>query len=133
MFSEEQKKKREVILGVVGTKYPIAGTEKFGSLSLARFERLVSEGFITLRDHDTYKRFISFMKKNSLFRAHGYVVSPERSDSRVVIQGLEAATINRLNHLSVQEFKELFADADNLTTENNRYNCFYDYDKKAAK
>lgn len=133
MLTVEQKKKREVILGVVGTKYPIAGTEKFGSLSLARFQRLVSEGFITMRDHETYNRFMAFMKKNSLFRAHGYVVSPERSDSRVVIQGLEAATINRLNHLSIQEFKDLFKDADELIAENNRYNCFYDYDKKTSK
>lgn len=130
MLTSEQKKKREAILGIAGTKYPNGGMEKFGGLSLARFKRLVSEGFISVRDQETYKRFMGFMEKNSIFRAFGYAVSDERSDSRVVIQGIEAVILNKLSQVSEKEFQETFSDADEVNTRFNRFNCLYNYENK---
>lgn len=128
MLSQEQKKKRETILGITGTKYPIGGTEKFGGLSYERIERLISEGFLTIREHETYTRFIKFMKSHPTFRAYGYAVSSERSDSRIVIQGIESLFV-KVDEKTIQDFKNTFYDADKLTAENNRYICFYDYEK----
>lgn len=127
-MTQEEAKKRESILGIVGCKYTNGGMEKFGGLSFGRFERLISEGFLTLRDKDTYSKFLRFMKKNTLFKAYGYAVAPDRQDTRIVIEGIEAYPHFSLPEDIKNEFKNEFADASELVMEDKKFSCFYKYE-----
>lgn len=127
-MTKEEIRQREIILGIVGSKYSLGGMEKFGGLSVSRLERLLSQSFLTARDHETYPRFLRFMKKYNQFRAFGYAVSPERLDSRVVIEGIESISFN-LSKEIIEEFKKEFADANELDMESNRCACKYNYEK----
>ncbi len=129
-MTDEQIKKREIILGIVGCKYMHGSMEKFGGLSIGRFEQLISDGFLSPRDQETYPKFLRFMKKYNQFRAFGYAISPDRHDSRVVIQGLESFPFYKLPPDVVEEFKREFANAKELTVENNRYTCLFEYEGK---
>lgn len=126
MLDPELSKLREKILGVVGTTYPHAGIEYFGALTVERIERLIDGNFFLVRDKEVYSRFLRFMKKNTLFRAYGYVVIPSRQDTRIVIEGLETAYLSApLSAHVVQDFKQTFADAAVLTVDDKHYKCKY--------
>lgn len=122
-LEQARNKKRERILGIVGTSYPISGTEKFGHLSLGRFEELLAEGFMELRHYKMYPEFIRFMKQFPFMRAVGYAVSPKRHDTRIVVEGLE---FSGFVAKSVQEaFKEHFENADEYICNANKLYCWY--------
>lgn len=122
MLDAESSKIRETILGIVGTNYPHAGIEHFGGVSIERIERLIAKGFFTVRDKEIYSRFLKFMRKYTQFRAFGYVVSPARHDTRVVVEGLEAFTTDTV---AILDFKNTFSDAVELSGKDYNIKCKY--------
>ena len=64
-------------------------------ISLDMIDKLIAAGFMdpaqTQNDSPTVAEFREFMAEadNADVRAHGYVISPDRDDARVSIEGLE--------------------------------------------
>ena len=77
-------------------KWP-GGTRLFENVPLSVLEELVGMRFLDLEecqnDSPTTKEFMGFMQKwdkpSIQVRAHGYVVSSERPDSRITVEGLQ--------------------------------------------
>ena len=67
----------------------------------------------------TLGEFLEFMKLHPEFKAHGYIVSNDRDDRRITIEGLEGTA---KDELSLTEFKNLCEYADEFRCENG--NCF---------
>jgi hypothetical protein len=86
-------------------------------ISLPVLEKLVEERFVDPESRQnaspTVQAFLEFMRKYPSVTAHGYVVSPERPDYRVSIEGLFVAKKKVTPELK-QEFINLCKDADEL-------------------
>jgi len=71
------------------------GTFRYKDMSIDELEQLIKNGFIDLderqNDSPTVEEFREFMKKYPDALAHGYVVSNDRPDVRVSIEGIEIA------------------------------------------
>lgn len=69
------------------------GTRRFDGASVEQIELLIKENFLSKyncqNSSPTAEEFLDFMKQYPSAKAHGYVVSPERDDYRVTIEGLE--------------------------------------------
>lgn len=124
MLDAESSKTRELILGIVGTKYTNAGIEYFGNLTIERLERLIEKGFFVVREKEIYSKFLQFMRKNRNFRAYGFAVSPSRSDSRIVIEGIEG-TAYKFDESISNEFMKTFNEADSLNISPTFLKCKY--------
>jgi hypothetical protein len=70
------------------------------------------------------KMFLPFLKRNPEFRAHGYVVSPERQDSRITIEGVEKDS--QLSKDELIDFATTFQAADDLRVTEDYAYCWYD-------
>lgn len=125
MLDAESSKTRELLLGIVGTKYTNAGIEYFGNLTIERLERLIEKGFFVVREKEIYSKFLSFMRKNNTFRAYGFAVSPSRSDSRIVIEGIEGFSTTGFFEYTCNDFMKTFNDADSLNVSPTYLKCKY--------
>ena len=85
------KKQRDTIMGLDSPKY-IGGLEKFEDLKADQLEVLVKENFIDpnykYRSAPTIQTFLDFMKTHEDVWAHGFAITTDREDARVVIEGL---------------------------------------------
>lgn len=61
-------------------------------LSIEQLNALNKEGLLDLEEQQNYsptiKEFIDFMSEFPQVKAHGYIVSPQRDDCRISIEGL---------------------------------------------
>ena len=93
------------------------GYRSFDKLTLETLNKLIENGFVNLLDSQNnapnIRDFASFMEKFLAedVTAHGYLISPERTDYRITIVGLEASSSNKdfINDFAVQ-----FRKADEL-------------------
>lgn len=101
----------------------IGGTRRFTGLTVDGMEMLVSYGYLDPKenqnDSPTTEQYLEFMKKNPGFLATGYVVSEDRSDSRITIEGLEGRG-------DTEAFTEMFENADEFEVDGNYGRCWYD-------
>ena len=85
------------------------GTKRFQGLALEDLERLVKEGLIYLEeiqnDAPSVEEFLEFMRKYPITLTHGYVVSNDREDVRISLEGLE---IDR-EHVTFELFRDFVA------------------------
>lgn len=69
------------------------GTKSFKGATLEVLEKLLAAGLIELEgaqnSSPTVAEFMEVMREHPSLRAHGYIVSEERSDARTSIEGLE--------------------------------------------
>lgn len=111
--------------------YKAGGVCRFNHLDLEKVLRLVDKGYLSPEDTQNYSpkagEFIRFVQEHNpaLWSFHGYVVSRERDDSRVTIEGIESNTPIPLNDLL--DFLVDFRFADELNAEENKpVYCWYD-------
>lgn len=104
------------------------GVRRFEKLGLKELEKLFEGGFIdpngTQNYSPTAEEFYEFIKRHPLFTAHGYTVSPERTDCRTTIEGIEydgAVTMEM-----VIDFTDLCNGADEFTVGLDHLYCWYD-------
>ena len=85
------QKQRDTIMGLDYQKY-IGGLEKFEDLKVDQLEALVKENFVDptykYRSAPTIQAFLDFMKAHEGVLAHGFAITTNREDARVVIEGL---------------------------------------------
>ena len=93
MFSQNTdfSRRDEIIFGRPA-KYKVGGIERFEAMGVDTLRTLFEEKFI---DPETQwngspkeGEFLEFLEKHPSFTVHGYVVSPDRSDCRVTVEGV---------------------------------------------
>ena len=95
-----------------GNRYDIL---YFDGLKAETLEKLIEMGFADPQDSQNnapnIATILEFLKRNPSFTAHGYAVTPHRSDYRISLEGVEA---NFADDSEVAEFIELFRHADDF-------------------
>jgi hypothetical protein len=102
---------------VDGEEYP-GGVRHYAGLDVERLDRLIREGFVDVRDAQnaapTIEQIAAFMRRWPCALAHGYVVSAERSDYRLSVEGVSGRLPGHFNRETIAQFREhldaLFAD-----------------------
>lgn len=107
------------------------GISKFKDLPLDVIKQLIEKGHMNLEDYmncsPTVSEFVEFVEEHNPanWRFHGYVVSAERDDTRVTIEG-----INSVKPLSKDDLIDLLQEyrlADELIAERDKaVYCWYD-------
>lgn len=75
-------------------KYQYGGVRHFSELTAEELKELVDKDFIDLEEcqncSPTTQDFMEFLEEHPEFTAHGYAVSPERSDYRITLEGIKS-------------------------------------------
>jgi len=120
-------KLRQELMGI-SAKYS-GGIYSFRDMSVGTFDALLKNGFIDLYGRlywsPTIAQFRVFAEKykDEDMRFTGYLVSPDREDYRVSIEGIVA---NSLNQQFMQDFKMLFMMADEFECRDGYQRCWFD-------
>ena len=95
-YTEEQDKERCELVGVNDKNF-FGGCASFSGMTYNTLQKLVDKGYADLEDSQndstTLGEYLEFMKVHPRFKAHGYVVSNDRDDRRVTVEGLEAGQV----------------------------------------
>ena len=92
---EQEIRRDEIVFGEAQDwTQSMGGIKCYQDLTLSELENLIKEGFAdpeeTQNDSPSIQEFLDFMREYPFVRAHGYVVSNERDDVRVSVEGIEA-------------------------------------------
>lgn len=88
---------REAITGI---KEPTGNEIKyFHDFDAITLKQLIKAGFLDPKSTQNYsptaEEFVAFMERYPQFKAHGYIVSLERDDARITVEGIHG-TVNDL-------------------------------------
>ena len=118
---------RDEILGIDMGTYN-GGIISYTGLTLEKLELLIEKKFVDPGEAQNsaplIQDMLEFMREHPDFTAHGYAVSPDRSDYRVSIEGL---TLKRPP--STEEmiaFTDMFRHADEFSCDKEGCHCWYD-------
>lgn len=111
-YTEEQDKERRELVGVNDKNF-FGGCASFSGMTYNTLQKLVDKGYADLEDNTngstTLGEYLDFMKEHPRFKAHGYIVSNDREDRRVTVEGLEAG---KVTIKEVEDFIQLDRYAD---------------------
>ena len=126
--------REDMILGRRGGKYDAM---YFKGLDVTALQTLVHEKFAcpddTQNSAPCIKEFLEFMKKYPFMKAHGYIITPDRDDYRVSIEGVEGSykeiptsktpeDVLKFN----EDFTAMFRHADEFEIGKGHFYCWYD-------
>ena len=127
-LTPEQNARRFEILGLKVPKQWLGGTFQFDSMTAEMGRQLITEGLmdpeVAQNDSPTNEEFVQFLESHPEFIAHGYVVSPERHDVRISIEGIEFEGYPERDLLF--EFVDKFHYADGFEISNDGLYCWFD-------
>src|SRR5574337_845840 len=122
----KDQKRRDEIMKLENPKY-VGGLERFDELNAEQLETLLKENFLSAKDtkgsSPNVQELLEFMKTNEDLNAHGFVVSGDRDDCRMVIEGV--VFYGRPSEELKENFFEMFHSADDLRIEKDELYCFY--------
>lgn len=99
----------------------------YEGLTAAGLDTLIKERFADNNECQNccpcIKEINKFLHEHPNFTAHGYIVTPRRPDYRVSIEGVEGKDCNAKD---IEDFIDLFGDADDLTVEGGVCYCWFD-------
>lgn len=99
----------------------------YSGLNVEGLELLLKEGFADPEERQncapSIQDIYEFMQQCPGFTAHGYIVTPDRNDYRVSIEGVECGDYSMSD---LKLFASLFHDADDFTVEDGYLYCWYD-------
>lgn len=128
MEYNQKDRRRCALLNITGT-YVNGGIEHFDNLSADTLQTLIDEGFAdpddTQNNSPSLQEILDFIREYPDFKAHGYAVSPERSDYRVSLEGVEGTVYRPSDAFSA--FVETFDGADTFEISKSG-NCYAWYD-----
>lgn len=130
-LNKNYKRRDQIIFGDKLPNYT-GGCAGFSGLTLHKLRELLRRKFADPEDRQndspSIREFYNFAKrwKYQEIGFHGYVISPERDDYRISIEGLEY--IGFLNTKIVMDFTNLCRDADefSIDTQQGFLYCWYD-------
>jgi hypothetical protein len=106
-------KRRCNILGIAVPDYRKQGELVAVNITREQLEALLHENLIDpdeqQNDSPTVKDFLEFLKRNPSFYAIGYIISPNRPDYRISIDGVEAKSCTKAELVN---FRKIFRKAD---------------------
>lgn len=128
MTYAEDKRRRD-LLGIGEYQKYLGGIARFENLSNENFNLLAIEGFVDPGEAQSdispcAGEFKNFMNKYPGVTAHGYIVSPERSDCRLTIEGLDYK--GPVSSQMMADFTEMCRYADEFYCDTNGFYCWYD-------
>ena len=112
-YTEEQDKERCELVGVDAKNF-FGGCARFVGMTYKTLKTLVDKGYADPADNTngstTLGEYLEFMKEHPRFKAHGYVISNDRDDRRITVEGIEAESVT---------IKEMvaFTDLDRMADE----------------
>ena len=126
-YNYDDKRRCEIL----GMQYPpkyLGGCESFKGLTLEALDLLLDEDFIDPEEcqncSPTTMEFKDFMDMYPECTLHGYIVSPERHDYRVTIEGLEYCGDVPKEMLKL--FINAFRHADEFICDDDYLYCWFD-------
>ncbi len=127
-YNKDWEKRDELISGEADIeKYRWGGIYHFKEMNVDTLKALLDEHFADpeeqQNDAPCIKDIYDFMVDHPGFTAYGYVVSPERHDYRVSIEGVDG-TYAEKDMETIKDFTDLFRYADEFDIEN--LYCWYD-------
>lgn len=126
-YTEEQDKERCVLVGVDAKNFSGGGCASFSDMTYKTLKTLVDKGYADPEDNQngstTIGEYLEFMKEHPRFKAHGYVVSNDRNDRRITVEGLEA---DNVTIKEMVEFTELERHADEVEATQNYCRSWWD-------
>ena len=128
-YNKQVKSRDTIIFGNYDEKRYMGGIARFEGLKLPELIALATEGFLDLQEMQNCApcigEFMEFMARYSGYTAHGYVVSANRDDYRVSIEGLEKQA-KYIEAKETQVFTELFGQADEFVANGTQNFCWFD-------
>ena len=125
-YTEEQDKERCELVGVDATDF-FGGCARFVGMTYKTLKTLVDKGYADPEDNTngstTLGEYLEFMKEHPRFKAHGYVISNDRDDRRITVEGLEAG---KVTIKEMVEFTELDRHADEFEAIQNYCRSWWD-------
>ena len=126
-YNYDDKRRCEII----GMEYPpkyFGGCESFKGLTLEALNLLLDEGFIDPEEYQncspTVEQFKEFMEIYPEVTLHGYIVSPERHDYRVSVEGLEYC--GDVSKEMLEMFVDRYRFADDFICDDEYLYCWFD-------
>lgn len=122
-------KRRNEILGIKNEQYTGSCMSVYG-ITLDSLNQLIEEEFIDLNESQNYspttEEIRDFMAAHSNYdiKAYGYMITPNRSDYRVTLEGIEYAGEVTMD-LAI-DFVNMFRGADEFDLTENGFSCWYD-------
>lgn len=103
-------------------------TKNFEGVTALQLRALLESNFSdeedAQNDSPTYREFLEFMEAHPGVTAHGYIVTPDREDCRVSIEGIEYEGAYTMEWL--KDFAFLCRHADEFKIDENGFYCWYD-------
>ena len=127
---EQEVRRDELVFGEAQDwSKSMGGIKRYRDLTVDCLEKLVKEGFAdpeeTQNDSPTTQEFLEFMQQYPKARAHGYVVSNDREDVGVTVEGLEVDRADVTTKL-FRDFVQLCRYADEFNDEENGLYSWWD-------
>jgi hypothetical protein len=101
---------------------------RFEGVGLDKLKELVDKDFVDLEDAQncapTYGEIVEFIKQYPEITAHGYIVSPNRADYRVTLEGVEYS--GAISQELRKDFIDMFRKADDFICDREKLFCWYD-------
>jgi len=119
-------KRRQEILGIklLSDEYDVHRTE----FTFEELKQLKEENFLDLESRQNYAPstgdFMEWLENNPKFMAHGYIVTPDRDDYRVSIEGVESS--EELTKSEARRFVDFCRMADEFDFEDFNYRAWWD-------
>ena len=112
-YTEEQDRERKALCGVEDINFS-GGCARFSGMTYKTLKKLVEKGYAdpedNTNDSTTLGEYLEFMEEHPRFKAHGYIISNDREDRRITIEGLEAKNITIMEMVA-------FTDLDRMADE----------------
>lgn len=126
---EHYKERDLIIFGEeVSWDDELGGMKNFKELTLQQLETLKDKGQLKPDEQQnnspTIEQCMTFMKQFPGATAHGYVISPERKDYRVTLEGLEFT--GECTTEIQRAFSKLCKRANDLEITSTRLYCWFD-------
>jgi hypothetical protein len=121
-------KRRCEIMGITHPVNYMGGCYRFEGLTLDQLNLLLNEAFIDPEEAQnnapTTAEFKSFLESYPETTLHGYMISPDREDYRMTIEGAEYN--GEVSKEMAMDFVEMFRFADDFTVDDNCLYCWFD-------
>lgn len=126
-LNKNVKLRDEIIFGKYEPENYSGGIRRFENLNLDKLKKLAELNFVELNEcqncSPAIREFIEFIEKYPDYTAMGYVVSIERSDYRVSLDGIEKP-FEAESATEKDEFVKLFGNADEFQSYPEMYAWF---------
>jgi len=126
--NKNEKARDMLIFGEYNKDKYSGGIRPYDALTVEQLKDLHESGFLDLETAQNYSpsigEFIEFMENHDNFVAHGYVVSVERDDYRVSVEGIKKE--GDISEQDIIDFATFARYADDFICDKEKLYCWWD-------